>query len=109
MATIKENYESINAILRQNEENVKEVHRVIEKIKGMYEVCIPILKAMAIPSIECNKMVTRRKIEVVSCGIEKETLQVMLDEISPMKLVVEDISRISHSYCVMDEIIVSFA
>ena len=95
MATIKENYEAINEILRQNQANVAEVYKVIKEIEDMYKVCIPILVAMTKPSIDKihDRMVTKKTIQLDYGNLDKQTLQAMLDRISPIKLVVEEMKE----------------
>ncbi len=110
MPTLKENYEAIDAILRQNDEIFLQITESIanleKKICECEAICIPILKAMREPEITHHvaktengteylqyEMKKTKRIELPGRGVElnKEKIQALLDEVSPTKLIVEEI------------------
>lgn len=104
MPTLKENYEAINAILLQNEEIVKKINETTDnlelKIKEYEKICIPILREIKKPQIirdNVYKMQETKCIVLNDCPkIDKESLQSLLDEISPIKLIVEKVEEREH-------------
>lgn len=110
--TMKENYEAINKILRENNQNLSKIEDAIQNIKYAYNIVIPILEAFHQPIVDHDydaieeyninmgyKLTLKREIRLEARGIlsegnEKE-VQKLLDKYSPIKIRVNKISAAS--------------
>lgn len=116
--TLKENYEAITQILKQNQKQIIEIQEAIQNIKDIHRVVIPILEAFKKPQFEektevvsigaskrnivdyemsMARQITFNNVQVVSEGNE-EKIQEWLDKYSPIKLHVESIESSSYPY-----------
>lgn len=111
--TMKENYEVMTQILKQNKKKIIEVEEAIQNIEDIHRVVIPILKEFTRPQFQRKtevveigssrsvifdyemsliRQITFSDEPVVSEGNEKK-IQEWLDNYSPIKLCVESIER----------------
>ena len=121
--TMKENYEAMTQILKQNKKKIIEVKEAIENIEAIHRVVIPILEEFTKPQFQRKPEIVETKSSrcaifdyemslirqitfsnepVVTEGNEKK-IQEWLDNYSPIKLCVESIE--SQAYPHEDKVI----